>query len=88
MDHEQMAVELSKALAARSCFRIYWSRNTRPRSLRRSARRRRDAAGLSKRAMWGAGKNVEKLTGRRSMTIGEFAKFHADQLNTCWQLGG
>jgi len=38
--------------------------------------------------MWGAGKNVEKLTGRRSMTIGEFAKFHADQLNTCWQLGG
>jgi len=25
--------------------------------------------------------NVEKLTGRRSMTVGEFAKLHANQLN-------
>lgn len=31
--------------------------------------------------MAGADNNVEKLTGRRSMTVGEFAKLHADQLN-------
>ena len=31
--------------------------------------------------MAGADNNVEKLTGRRSMTVGEFAKLHSDQLN-------
>jgi hypothetical protein len=31
--------------------------------------------------MAGADNNVEKHTGRRSMTVGEFAKLHADQLN-------
>lgn len=31
--------------------------------------------------MAGADNNVEKVTGRRSMTVGEFAKLHADQLN-------
>jgi hypothetical protein len=31
--------------------------------------------------MAGADNNVKKLTGRRSMTVGEFAKLHADQLN-------
>ena len=29
----------------------------------------------------GADNNVEKLTGRRSMTVGEFAKLHPNQLN-------
>jgi hypothetical protein len=29
----------------------------------------------------GADSNLEKLTGRRSMTLDEFAKLHADQLN-------
>lgn len=29
----------------------------------------------------GAENNVEKLTGRRSMTVGEFARAHADVLN-------
>ena len=31
--------------------------------------------------MAGADNNVEKLTGRRSMTVGEFARLHADKLN-------
>jgi hypothetical protein len=31
--------------------------------------------------MSGADDNVEKLTGRRSMTVGEFARLHADKLN-------
>jgi NAD(P)H dehydrogenase (quinone) len=31
--------------------------------------------------MAGADSNVEKLTGRRSMTVGDFAKLHADQFN-------
>jgi NAD(P)H dehydrogenase (quinone) len=31
--------------------------------------------------MSGADDNVEKITGRRSMTVGEFAKEHVDQLN-------
>jgi hypothetical protein len=31
--------------------------------------------------MSGADNNVEKLTGRRSMTVGEFARAHADVLN-------
>jgi hypothetical protein len=31
--------------------------------------------------MSGADNNVEKLTGRRSMTVGEFARTHADLLN-------
>jgi NAD(P)H dehydrogenase (quinone) len=31
--------------------------------------------------MAGADNNIEKLTGRRSMTVGEFARAHADQLN-------
>ena len=29
----------------------------------------------------GADNNVEQLTGRRSMTVGEFARAHADILN-------
>jgi hypothetical protein len=29
----------------------------------------------------GADNNVEKLTGRRSTTVGEFAKLHSNQLN-------
>jgi hypothetical protein len=31
--------------------------------------------------MSGADNNVEKLTGRRSMTVGEFARAHLDKLN-------
>ncbi|WP_433296823.1 hypothetical protein ACQPZQ_17035 [Pseudonocardia sp. CA-142604] len=31
--------------------------------------------------MSGADNNIEKLTGRRSMTVGEFARAHSDLLN-------
>jgi NAD(P)H dehydrogenase (quinone) len=31
--------------------------------------------------MSGADNNVEQLTGRRSMTVGEFARAHVDVLN-------
>lgn len=31
--------------------------------------------------MAGADNNVELITGRRSMTVGEFALLHADQIN-------
>jgi hypothetical protein len=32
--------------------------------------------------MSGADNNIEKLTGRRSMTVGEFARAHLDKLNS------
>jgi NAD(P)H dehydrogenase (quinone) len=38
-------------------------------------------ADYQKGHMPGADNNVEKLTGRRSMTVGEFARAHADALN-------
>jgi NAD(P)H dehydrogenase (quinone) len=31
--------------------------------------------------MSGADNNIEKLTGRRSMSVGEFARLHADKLD-------
>ena len=38
-------------------------------------------ADYQKGHMSGADNNVEKLTGRRSMTVAEFAHAHADALN-------
>jgi NAD(P)H dehydrogenase (quinone) len=38
-------------------------------------------ADYQKGHMSGADNNVEKLTGRRSMTVGEFAHAHPDVLN-------
>jgi hypothetical protein len=38
-------------------------------------------ADYQKGHMSGADNNIEKLTGRRSMTVGEFALLHADKLN-------
>ena len=87
MDHEQMAVELRKALGRKIVFRDlpiegYTASLTK---MRVPAYVVQHFAGAmlhyQNGHMAGANKNVEKFTARRSMTVGEFAKLHADQLN-------
>jgi len=81
MDHEQMAVELSKALGRKIVFQDLqieeYTASLTKMGVPAYVVQHYDQNGH----MWGADKNVEKLTGRRSMTVGEFAKLHADQLN-------
>ena len=87
MDHEQMAAELTEALGRKIVFQDI-SIDEYCRSL--------EAMGVPPYIvqhlggamddyqhghMSGADDNVEKLTGRRSMTVGEFARVHADVLN-------
>jgi uncharacterized protein YbjT (DUF2867 family) len=87
MDHEQLAAELSEALGRKITyvnvpmdefiesieklgfppFNINFFRN--------------GLADFQNGAMSGADNNVEKLTGRRAMTVGEFALAHADLIN-------
>jgi NAD(P)H dehydrogenase (quinone) len=87
MDHEQMAAELTEALGRTITFQDL-PIDEYCRSL--------EAMGVPPYVvqhlggpltthqhghMSGADNNVEKLTGRRSMTVGEFARAHADELN-------
>jgi uncharacterized protein YbjT (DUF2867 family) len=87
MDHEQMAAELTEALGRKVVFQDL-PIDEYCRSL--------EAMGVSPYIvqhlggamddyqhghMSGADNNVERLTGRRSMTVGEFARAHADVLN-------
>jgi NAD(P)H dehydrogenase (quinone) len=87
MDHDQLAAELSEALGRKITyvnvpmdefietieklgfppFNINFFRN--------------GLADFQNGAMSGADNNVEKLTGRRAMTVGEFALAHADLIN-------
>lgn len=87
MDHEQMAVELSEALGRKIIFQDlpvdeYCASLA---AMGVPAYIVQHFGGAMEEyqhgAMSGADNNVELLTGRRSMTVGEFARAHADVLN-------
>jgi NAD(P)H dehydrogenase (quinone) len=87
MDHEQMAEELSEALGRKIVFQDapieeYCASIEAmgvPPYIVQHLRYAMDD--YKHGAMSGADDNIEKLTGRRSMTVGEFAMAHADVLN-------
>lgn len=87
MDHEQMAAELSEALGRKIVFQDlpideYCSSIEAMGVPAYIVQHLGGAmADYQKGHMSGADNNVEKLTGRRSMTVGEFARLHADKLN-------
>jgi uncharacterized protein YbjT (DUF2867 family) len=87
MDHEQMAAELSEALGRKIVFQDLpieqYTASLTQIGVPAYVIQHFGGAMLDYQHghMAGADNNVEKLTGRRSMTVGEFAKRHADQLN-------
>ena len=87
MDHEQMAAELSEALGRKIVFQDLpieeYTASLTEMGLPPYVVQHFGGAMLDYQHghMAGADTNVEKLTGRRSMTVGEFAKLHADQLS-------
>jgi len=87
MDHEQMAIELSKALGRPIMFQDlpideYCTSIAAMGVPSYIVEHLRGAmADYQHGAMSGADDNVERLTGRRSMTVGEFARAHAGVLN-------
>jgi NAD(P)H dehydrogenase (quinone) len=87
MDHEQMAAELTQALGRKITFQnppideycaSIETMGVPPYVVQHL---RGAMADYQKGHMSGADNNVEGLTGRRSMTVGEFAHAHADVLN-------
>ncbi|MFF2993407.1 NmrA family NAD(P)-binding protein [Streptomyces sp. NPDC057950] len=87
MDHEQMAAELSAALGRKIVFQdlpveeyvtSLTAMGVPPYVVQHLGGAMVD---YQNGRMSGADDNVEKLTGRRSMTVGEFARAHADILN-------
>jgi NAD(P)H dehydrogenase (quinone) len=87
MDHEQMAAELTEALGRKIVFqdlpideycRSLETMGVPPYVVQHLGGAMDD---YQQGHMSGADNNVEKLTGRRSMTVGEFARAHADALN-------
>ncbi|HTV85041.1 MAG TPA: NmrA family NAD(P)-binding protein [Dyella sp.] len=87
MDHEQMAVELSEALGRKIVFQdiaiAEYVTSITDMGLPPYVVQHFGGAMLDYQHghMSGADNNVELLTGRRSMSVGEFARLHADQLN-------
>ena len=87
MDHEQMAAELSEALGRRIVFQDLpvdeYCASLEQMNVPAYIIQHLGGAMVDYQHghMSGSDDNVEKLTGRRSMTVGEFARAHADQLN-------
>lgn len=87
MDHEQMAAELSEALGRTIVFHdipvAEYVESLRDMGVPPYVVQHLGGAMVDYQNghMSGADDNVEKLTGRRSMTVGEFARAHADVLN-------
>jgi NAD(P)H dehydrogenase (quinone) len=87
MDHKQMAAELSEALGRRIVFQdlpvAEYVESLREMGVPPYIVQHLGGAMVDYQHghMSGADDNVEKLTGRRSMTVGEFARAHADVLN-------
>jgi len=87
MDHEQMAAELSEALGRTIVFEDLpieeYTRSIAEMGVPEYIVQHLGGAmqDYHNGRMSGADNNVEKLTGRRSMTVGEFARLHADTLN-------
>jgi NAD(P)H dehydrogenase (quinone) len=87
MDHEQMAAELSEALGRKIVFQDLpveeYVKSLQDMGVPPYVVQHLGGAMVDYQHghMSGADDNVEKLTGRRSMTVGEFARTHADILN-------
>jgi uncharacterized protein YbjT (DUF2867 family) len=87
MDHEQMAAELSEALGRKIVFQDLpveeYVASLIPMGLPEYVVQHFGGAMVDyqKGHMSGADDNIEKITGRRSMTVGEFARIHIDALN-------
>ncbi len=87
MDHEQMAAELSEALGRKIVFQDLpvdeYCASIAAMGVPAYIVQHLSGAMVDYQngRMSGADDNVEKLTGRRSMTVGEFARLHADRLN-------
>jgi NAD(P)H dehydrogenase (quinone) len=88
MDHEQMAAELTEALGRKIAFQDIpideYCRSLEAMGVPAYIVQHLGGAmdDYQHGHMSGADNNVEKLTGRRSMTVAEFARAHADVLNT------
>ena len=87
MDHEQMAKELSEALGRPIVFQDLpideYCDSIEAMGVPAYVVQHLSGAMADYQIgrMSGSDNNVEKLTGRRSMTVGEFARLHADKLN-------
>jgi NAD(P)H dehydrogenase (quinone) len=87
MDHEQMAAELSEALGRTIVFQDLpveeYVQSIREMGVPAYIVQHLDGAmrDYHNGRMAGSDNNVEQLTGRPSMTVGEFARLHADVLN-------
>jgi NAD(P)H dehydrogenase (quinone) len=87
MDHEQMAAELSEALGRKIVFQNLpvdeYCASLETMDVPAYIIQHLSGAMVDYQHghMSGADNNVEKLTGRRSMTVGEFARAHLDVLN-------
>lgn len=87
MDHEQMAAELSEALGRKIVFQdlpiAEYTASLSEMGVPAYIVQHLGGAMLDYQNghMAGADNNVETLTGRRSMSVGEFARLHADALN-------
>lgn len=87
MDHEQMAMELSEALGRKIVFQDLpveeYCASLEQMNVPAYIIQHLSGAMLDYQHgyMSGSDNNVEQLTGRRSMTVGEFARAHADILN-------
>jgi NAD(P)H dehydrogenase (quinone) len=87
MDHEQMAAELSEALGRKIVFQDLpieeYCASLEQMGVPAYIIQHLSGAMLDYQTghMSGSDNNVEKLTGRRSMTVGEFARAHAGVLN-------
>jgi NAD(P)H dehydrogenase (quinone) len=87
MDHEQMAAELSEALGRKIAFQDLpieeYCASIAKMGVPRYVVQHLSGAmeDYQNGVMSGLDNNVELLTGRRSMTVGEFARLHIDTLN-------
>lgn len=87
MDHEQMAAELTEALGRTIVFQdlpvAEYAESITAMGVPEYIVQHLSGAMVDYQHghMAGADNNVEQITGRRSMTVGEFALLHADQLN-------
>jgi uncharacterized protein YbjT (DUF2867 family) len=87
MDHEQMAAELSEALGRTIVFQDLpveeYVQSIKEMGVPAYIVQHLDGAmrDYHNGRMAGSDNNVEQLTGRPSMTVGEFARLHADVLN-------
>lgn len=87
IDHEQMAVELSIALGRKIVFENIsieeYSHSMRAVGVPEYVIKHLAAAmdDYQRGVMSGMNDNVERLTGRKPMTVGEFARAHIDKLN-------